>query len=227
MGLQLIDNVIQPPGRHAESRRWGAGEGALPSWLTFGSADTSDTGSTSAFTSMAAGVPGLTITSAVQSGTTQAARRRASLIGPTVDLSKAAGWRLRVVVTGGTSSNRLAAMGFADTHVGGNTQGCAIQQAGSAPDSFATLFPTVSASQKNTRLRWLAPPARHDLVLWGTADKMVYLGAGDQLDWGHQFPTADLVYGAACKPYITFRTSADAVQTSAIIHRFDLDVFYD
>lgn len=227
MGLQLLDNVIQPPGRLVVSRRWDAAEGVLPSWLTVGSADPTDAGVTSAFTAMTAGVPGLVITGAAQAGTTTADRRRASLIGPAVDLSKAAGWRLRIVATGGSSATVIAKVGFNNNHVGSNTQGVTLQQSGDPTTDFASMYPVNSASQKKTRLRWRAGGTRHDLTVWGTVDRTIYLGAGDQLDWGHKFVTGDLALGSGCKPFISFASNGNAATAAVTVHRFDFDVYYD
>lgn len=223
MPLELINNRPQPPGRLVVSKSWDASEGALPSWLTLGN-DATDASPTTAFNAITAGVPGYSITSAVQSSSNLTTRRRSTLMGPIADFSKMAGWRFRVCLTGGAGADRVVKIGVQEAHNGTSTKGVILQQ--DHVQDFAVVTSNSSGVTKGTRMRWLPPPVRHDLTFWGLPDGSVYVGSAGQVEWGWQFASSEVVYDNTCRPSISFATRASGATVNVVVHKVELDFFY-
>lgn len=213
------------PSNNRSVYKFDANDGALPSWLTAGQGVTVDTGMTSSWTAFGAGLPALTLTSAVQSGTASTAPRRAAIVGPTISMANVAGIRFRVVHTGGSQTTQAARIGFsADPSNTTLNNAAVMRSSGTDYLTFATMNMATGGTSDAvaTRFRWMQTPARHDLFIHLLPKEgNVAVGYTGNFDWSNLFPGRDLS-AATLRPFIEIRTIGDTYQSTLLVHHAEL-----
>lgn len=220
------DGRLKLPGRHKVTRVFDADAGALPSGWTAGLGQTEDTGVAQAWAAGTAGPPGLTLTSAVATGSSSSTRRRAALFGASFDATKCSALKLRVVYTGGAITNVLPRMGFAST-AGLSTEGVTLLHQTAA--DFCKLFVNGSGGSSNEEVsfKWV-PAVRHVLTMFWlpTAGTLALAVEDDAIFYQRQWNPATELKAGLVQPVAGITAQANGLSASCTIHRAELDMHY-